>query len=215
MIFSFQDFLEAPKMGPIGCPETSVRKYDYSLRNNPEERSSHLLSRRKPEIKQMFTHNTNKDTSTHTLSNINVYEYTHTCTLTHNALFTNVKGVYFTLLQTGSSRNLNLAESLLQVSNARSTFQSHILRRVILGLRIGALPGCWKSGANCLAVALAMSESSRAWSAAMSASSALPRAVAVLRTRSKQLFKPAHTAESTVSPHRRVARKITIQGIVL
>jgi len=25
-------------MGPIGCPETSVRNHDYSLRNNPEER---------------------------------------------------------------------------------------------------------------------------------------------------------------------------------
>jgi len=31
------------KMGPIGCPETSVRNYQYSLRNNLEERSSHLL----------------------------------------------------------------------------------------------------------------------------------------------------------------------------
>ena len=30
-------------MGPIGCPKTSVRKYHYSLRNNPEERSSHAL----------------------------------------------------------------------------------------------------------------------------------------------------------------------------
>ena len=28
------------KMGPIGCPETSVRNYHYSLRNNQEERSS-------------------------------------------------------------------------------------------------------------------------------------------------------------------------------
>jgi len=27
-------------MGPIGCSETSVRNYRYSLRNNPEERSS-------------------------------------------------------------------------------------------------------------------------------------------------------------------------------
>jgi hypothetical protein len=25
------------------CPETSVRNYHYSLRNNPEQRSSHLL----------------------------------------------------------------------------------------------------------------------------------------------------------------------------
>jgi len=28
---------------PIGCPETSVRNYHYSLRNDPGERSSHLL----------------------------------------------------------------------------------------------------------------------------------------------------------------------------
>jgi hypothetical protein len=26
--------------GRVGCPETSVRNYHYSLRNNPEERSS-------------------------------------------------------------------------------------------------------------------------------------------------------------------------------
>ena len=30
-------------MGPIGCPETSVRNYHYALRNNPEQCSSHLL----------------------------------------------------------------------------------------------------------------------------------------------------------------------------
>jgi len=30
-------------MGPLGCPETSVRNYYYSLHNNPEERSSQLL----------------------------------------------------------------------------------------------------------------------------------------------------------------------------
>ena len=30
------------KMGSIGCPETSVIKYHYPLRNNSEERSSHL-----------------------------------------------------------------------------------------------------------------------------------------------------------------------------
>jgi hypothetical protein len=29
------------KMGPIGCPETSVRIYQYSLRNNPDECSPH------------------------------------------------------------------------------------------------------------------------------------------------------------------------------
>ena len=39
---SFWDYWPL-KMGLIGCPETSVRKYHYSLRNNPEERSSHLL----------------------------------------------------------------------------------------------------------------------------------------------------------------------------
>jgi len=30
-------------MEPIGCSETSVRIYHYSLRNDPEERISHLL----------------------------------------------------------------------------------------------------------------------------------------------------------------------------
>jgi hypothetical protein len=30
------------KTGPIGCPETSVRNYHYSLRNNPEGRISPL-----------------------------------------------------------------------------------------------------------------------------------------------------------------------------
>ena len=29
-------------MGPIGCPETSVGNYHCTLRNNPEERRSHL-----------------------------------------------------------------------------------------------------------------------------------------------------------------------------
>jgi hypothetical protein len=31
------------KMGPIGCPETSVRYYHYALSNNPEAHSSKLL----------------------------------------------------------------------------------------------------------------------------------------------------------------------------
>jgi len=31
------------KIGLIGCPETSVRNYHYSLLNNSEERSFHLL----------------------------------------------------------------------------------------------------------------------------------------------------------------------------
>jgi len=29
-------------MGPIGCPETSVRNYHYSVCNSPEEHISHL-----------------------------------------------------------------------------------------------------------------------------------------------------------------------------
>jgi len=34
-----RDYLSL-EMGQIGCPETSVRNYHYSLRNNPEERNS-------------------------------------------------------------------------------------------------------------------------------------------------------------------------------
>jgi len=30
-------------MGPIGCSETSVKNYRYSLRSSPEESGSHLL----------------------------------------------------------------------------------------------------------------------------------------------------------------------------
>jgi hypothetical protein len=33
------------KVRPIGCPETSLRNYHCSLRNNPEERSYHLILR--------------------------------------------------------------------------------------------------------------------------------------------------------------------------
>ena len=32
-------------MGPMGCPEKSIRHYHYPLRNNPGKSSSHLLSR--------------------------------------------------------------------------------------------------------------------------------------------------------------------------
>jgi hypothetical protein len=38
----FLDFLTL-KMGPISCLKTSVKDYHYSLPNNPEQRSSHLL----------------------------------------------------------------------------------------------------------------------------------------------------------------------------
>jgi len=34
------------KMGPISCPETSGRNYDYTLRNSPEEHSSQPVRRR-------------------------------------------------------------------------------------------------------------------------------------------------------------------------
>jgi hypothetical protein len=42
---SLFDFLDscAFKMGPIGCPETTLRNYHFSLRNNSEERNSHLV----------------------------------------------------------------------------------------------------------------------------------------------------------------------------
>jgi hypothetical protein len=36
------------KMGPIGCPEMSVRNYHYWLRNNPEECSSQLKTKLMP-----------------------------------------------------------------------------------------------------------------------------------------------------------------------
>jgi hypothetical protein len=36
------------KMGPIDCPETSVRNYHYLLRSNPEEHSSLLILIIKP-----------------------------------------------------------------------------------------------------------------------------------------------------------------------
>ena len=31
------------RVGPIGCHETSVRNYHYSLRNKPEERSYRVM----------------------------------------------------------------------------------------------------------------------------------------------------------------------------
>jgi len=43
---AYRFHLQGPRnqnLWPIGCPETSVRNYRYSLRNDPEECSSHLL----------------------------------------------------------------------------------------------------------------------------------------------------------------------------
>jgi len=47
-LLTFRDNLSIPSsrvemMVPIVCPETSIRNYHYSLRNDPEERSAHLL----------------------------------------------------------------------------------------------------------------------------------------------------------------------------
>jgi len=42
-IFKVQDSWPL-KLGPIGCSETSVRNYHYSLRNNPEVHSYHVYS---------------------------------------------------------------------------------------------------------------------------------------------------------------------------
>ena len=42
VIIHYQDFGTPLKERPIGCPETSVRNYHYTLRESPEERSSRL-----------------------------------------------------------------------------------------------------------------------------------------------------------------------------
>ena len=50
-------------MGPVGCPETSVRYYHYSLRNCPEERSSqgrfcgHNILRHETEFSDRMSYN--------------------------------------------------------------------------------------------------------------------------------------------------------------
>jgi hypothetical protein len=49
-------------MGPIDCPETSVRNYHHSLRNDPEERSSRLL--RGGRLKSHVTDTTSSNKST-------------------------------------------------------------------------------------------------------------------------------------------------------
>ena len=40
---NYRSHPQCSRMGPTSCPETSVRNYHLSLRNNPEERSSQLL----------------------------------------------------------------------------------------------------------------------------------------------------------------------------
>jgi hypothetical protein len=44
------------KMGPTGCPETSVRNYHYSLRNKDRRGRFSATSRRKPEITHLKEH---------------------------------------------------------------------------------------------------------------------------------------------------------------
>jgi hypothetical protein len=47
-------------MGPICCPETSVRNYHYSLRNSPEERSSPMVTVHFPIFTGFNTYNNHK-----------------------------------------------------------------------------------------------------------------------------------------------------------
>jgi hypothetical protein len=56
---TFRDNLSVPnlilrflKVGHVDCPQTSVSNYHYSLRNNPKERSSHLLRGRSPKSRK-------------------------------------------------------------------------------------------------------------------------------------------------------------------
>jgi hypothetical protein len=41
---------KSKKMGPIRCPETTVKDYHSTLRKAPEDRRAHQTSRRKPEV---------------------------------------------------------------------------------------------------------------------------------------------------------------------
>jgi hypothetical protein len=77
-------------MGPLGCPETSVINYHYSLRNNPEERSSRVLRDRS--LKSRFCNSEYENTPQSTQSNKNVF-ITKILTLepaSHNLDFTSV-----------------------------------------------------------------------------------------------------------------------------
>ena len=73
------------KMGPIGCPETSVRNYHHSLRNNPEERSSHLLRGGSPRITehgcsfvlQYYDHTSTPNPTNSCIFTFTYYEHLH------------------------------------------------------------------------------------------------------------------------------------------
>ena len=45
-------------MGPIGCTETSVRNYHYSLCNDPEERSCQEAARFHPTVDSLLLYQT-------------------------------------------------------------------------------------------------------------------------------------------------------------
>jgi hypothetical protein len=54
------NFSPTLKMGQIGCPETSVRNYHYSIRNNPKERSSNILRGGSVKSQWTITYTTDK-----------------------------------------------------------------------------------------------------------------------------------------------------------
>jgi hypothetical protein len=45
-------------MEPIGCPETWVSNFHFSLRNNPEECSSHILHGESLKSRRVFVRDT-------------------------------------------------------------------------------------------------------------------------------------------------------------
>jgi hypothetical protein len=71
-------------MGPICCPETSVKVYHSTLRNTPEERRSHQhrgVSLKSQTEKKNVTINKRYKSSRVQLRNIKMREYEHTCDL--------------------------------------------------------------------------------------------------------------------------------------
>ena len=51
----FRGNLSVPSSRAIGCPETALRNCNYTLRNCPEERSSHVLVHRVGGLKNSLT----------------------------------------------------------------------------------------------------------------------------------------------------------------
>ena len=54
-VFGFLLYAWTMKMEPRGCFETSIRNYQYSLRNNPEQRSFHHVWLINPELSTVFS----------------------------------------------------------------------------------------------------------------------------------------------------------------